>query len=62
VLGVGYAALGLVLVVYGSLRERAQARALAEGRFEPLPRAVVAALTVYLAVLAIATTGLILLG
>lgn len=59
-LGVAYAILGLALVLYGSVRERAQARALSEGRFEALPRVVVASLTVYLGVLALATTALIL--
>jgi putative membrane protein len=61
-LGIGYAILGFGLVLYGSARERAQARALSEGRFEPLPRAIVAALTLYLGVLALATTALILFG
>lgn len=51
-LGVAYALLGLALVLFGSLRERAQAKALAEGGFARLPRAVVTALTVYLALLA----------
>ena len=60
VLGVAYALLGLSLVLVGSLRERAQARALAEGGFAPLPRAVVAALTAYLALLAVATITLVL--
>jgi hypothetical protein len=59
VLGVGYAILGLFLIVYGSLRERAMAAALAEGRFEPLPRTLVVALTAYLVALAAATTILI---
>jgi putative membrane protein len=31
--GAGYAALGLLLLVYGSMRERAVERALQEGRF-----------------------------
>jgi putative membrane protein len=58
-LGVGYAVLGLTLVLFGSSRERAQARALAEGRFAPLPRWVVGGLTVYLALLAFATMVLV---
>jgi len=45
-LGVAYALLGLTLVLFGSLRERAQAKALAEGGFAPLSRAIVTALTV----------------
>jgi uncharacterized membrane protein YidH (DUF202 family) len=60
-LGFGYAVLGLVMVVFGSARERAQARALAEGRFEPLPRWVVGSLTAYLAALALATMALVFL-
>lgn len=59
-LGVGYAVLGLVLVLFGSARERAQARALAEGRFATLPRWVVGGLTAYLALLALATMALVL--
>ena len=59
-LGIGYAILGFALVLYGSVRERAQARALSAGTFEPLPRGVVTALSAYLGLLALATTGLIL--
>ena len=59
-LGVAYALLGLGLVLFGSLRERAQAKALAEGGFAPLSRAVVTALTAYLTLLAIATIALVL--
>jgi membrane associated rhomboid family serine protease len=59
-LGVAYAILGFALVLFGSLRERAQARALARGGFAPLPRAVVTALTVYLALLAVGTITLVL--
>ena len=59
-LGVAYAILGLGFVVFGSLRERAQAKALAEGGFAPLSRVVVTALTVYLALLAVTTIVLVL--
>ena len=59
-LGVAYAVLGLGLVLFGSLRERSQAAALAEGSFAPLPRAVVTALTAYLTLLALATIALVL--
>jgi len=59
-LGAGYAILGLILVLFGSARERAQARALAEGRFAPLPGWVVGGLTAYLALLAVATVALVL--
>ncbi len=59
-LGVAYALLGLGLVLFGSLRERSQAKALAEGGFAPLPRALVTALTVYLTLLAAATIALVL--
>ena len=59
-LGVAYAFLGLGLVLFGSLRERAQAKALAEGGFAPLSRALVAALTAYLALLGLATIALVL--
>lgn len=58
-LGVAYAVLGLGLVVFGSVRERTVARALAEGRFAPLPNGVVFGLTAYLAVLAVATIVLV---
>jgi len=47
-------------VLFGSMRERAQARALAAGGFSPLPRAVVVVLTIYLALLAVATIILVL--
>jgi uncharacterized membrane protein YidH (DUF202 family) len=60
VLGVAYALLGLGLVLFGSLRERAQAKALAEGGFAPLSRALVTALTAYLALLGLATIALVL--
>ena len=60
-LGAGYAVLGLIMVLFGSVRERAQARALAEGRFAPLPRWVVGGLTAYLALLALATVVLVFL-
>jgi uncharacterized membrane protein YidH (DUF202 family) len=59
-LGVAYALLGLALVLFGSLREHAQAKALTEGGFAPLPRAIVTALTAYLALLAVATITLVL--
>ena len=59
-LGVAYALLGLGLVLFGSLRERAQAKALAEGGFAPLSRALVTALTAYLTLLALATIALVL--
>jgi hypothetical protein len=58
---VAYALLGLGLVLFGSLRERAaQAKALAEGGFAPLSRALVTALTAYLALLGLATIALVL--
>jgi len=47
-------------VLFGSLRERAQAKALAEGGFAPLSRALVTALTAYLTLLALATIALVL--
>jgi uncharacterized membrane protein YidH (DUF202 family) len=59
-LGVAYALLGLGLVLFGSLREQAQAKALAEGGFAPLSRALVIALTAYLALLGLATITLVL--
>ena len=61
-LGVAYALLGLGLVLFGSLRERAQAKALAEGGFAPLSRALVMALTAYLALLGLATMALVRLS
>jgi hypothetical protein len=59
-LGVAYALLGLGLVLFGSLRERAQAKALAEGGFAPLSGALVTAFTAYLTLLALATIALVL--
>jgi uncharacterized membrane protein YidH (DUF202 family) len=59
-LGVAYALLGLGLVLFGSIREREQAKVLAAGGFAPLSRAVVTALTVYLTLLALATIALVL--
>ena len=59
-LGVAYALLGLALVLFGSMRERAQGKALAAGGFAPLSRAVVIVLTAYLALLAVATIILVL--
>jgi hypothetical protein len=58
-LGVGYALLGLGLVVFGSVRERRVTRALAHGGFAPIPTTVVVGLTAYLAVLATATIFLV---
>jgi uncharacterized membrane protein YidH (DUF202 family) len=60
VLGVAYALLGLGLVLFGSLRERAQTKALAEGGFAPLSGALVIAFTAYLTLLALATIALVL--
>lgn len=59
-LGIAYAVLGLALVVLGSIRERAQSRALSEGRFVPLSGIVVVAVSGYLALLALATIALVL--
>jgi len=61
-LGLGYAIAGIVFVFYGSWRQRAQERALALGRFRALDRPLVLAMTGWLAMLAIATLLLVLLG
>jgi len=59
-LGVAYGLFGLALVLFGTFRERAQAKALAEGGFAQLSSAVVISLSVYLALLVIATIVLVL--
>ena len=61
-LGAGYAVLGLIFVVYGSVRQRMQEDALAAGRFRSLDRGVVVALTALLAALSLATIVLVFAG
>ena len=61
-LGFGYAIAGLVFVVYGSMRQRAQERALVERRFRALDRVVVTGMTALLAALAVATIVLVFAG
>jgi uncharacterized membrane protein YidH (DUF202 family) len=58
-LGAGYAVLGLIFVVYGSVRQRMQEDALAAGSYRSLDRGVVVALTALLAALAVATIVLV---
>jgi putative membrane protein len=62
VLGVGYAVLGLGLIVFGLVRDRAVHRALEAGGFAPLSARLVVAVTIYLALLALATIALVLLA
>ncbi len=60
ILGVGYGLVAIAFIVYGSVRQRVVDRALAHGRFEPLDNRVVAALTVLLVALALATIVLMI--
>ena len=60
ILGVGYGVVAIAFVVYGSVRQRIVDRALAAGRFEPLDARVIAALTILLVALALATIVLMI--
>ncbi len=55
VLGVGYGGLGIIFVVIGSWRQHVSRRIFAEGRFHHLSDLLLAALTIYMVVLAIAS-------
>jgi putative membrane protein len=61
-LGVGYAVLAIVFILYGPIRQRMVDRALAAGRFEPLDARVMFVLTMLLVVLAFATMITLLVG
>jgi putative membrane protein len=62
VVGVGYAALGLVLLAYGFVRERAVDQALDEGRFSPVDVRFVGALTGFGVPLGLLTLVLVLVA
>ena len=59
-LGVGFAALGLAFIVYGTARQRAVERAIDEGTFPSLDAWVVLGLGTLLAILAVSTIVLVL--
>jgi putative membrane protein len=59
--GVGFAALGVGLVVYGLVRERAVEKAIDRGGFAPVDRRALAALAVLAVVLGVAAAALIVL-
>jgi putative membrane protein len=58
-LGIGYGALAVGVVVMGALRQRRTAAALRRGGFDELPRSLVVVLTVAVAILAAATVAVI---
>lgn len=58
--GAGYAALGLLLLAYGFLRERAVERALDEGRFAAVDARLVAGLSVLGTALGVLTLALVI--
>ncbi len=58
-LGVGFAALSLCFIVYGTFRQRQVDRAIGEGSFRPLDGWFVLALATLMAILAIATIFLV---
>src|SRR5690348_16380307 len=60
ILGCGYAALAVALLVVGAGRQRALQRSIASGEPAPLPPAIIAVFTVAGTVLAIATVVLVI--
>jgi putative membrane protein len=58
-LGIGYALLGLALVVLGAHRDRAVHRQIASGRLEPVHIRVVWGITIVLVILGLATLVLL---
>ena len=58
-LGIGYGALAVGVVVMGALRQRRTAAALRRGDFDELPGSLVVVLTVAVAILALATLAVI---
>jgi putative membrane protein len=58
-LGIGYGALAIGVVVMGALRQRRTTDALRRGGFDELPRSLVVVLTVAVAILALATIAVI---
>jgi uncharacterized membrane protein YidH (DUF202 family) len=61
-LGVGYALLAVMFVVFGTARHRAVDRALAAGRFEPLKPKIIVLITTLLLALTMGTALVVLLG
>ena len=59
--GVGFAALGVGLVVYGLVRERAVEKAIDRGGFAPVDRRALAALAVLTVMLGVAAALIVLL-
>jgi uncharacterized membrane protein YidH (DUF202 family) len=62
ILGVGYAVVAIVFVVYGTMRQRIVDRALAAGRFEPVDSRVILIITGLLLLLAVATVATLFVG
>jgi hypothetical protein len=61
-LGVGYAILAIIFVVFGTARHRAVSAALAAGRFEPLKPPILLLITILLLTLTIGTALVVLFG
>ena len=61
-LGAGYAALSIWFVLLGAYRQRANEHALAERHFLGLKQSMVAALSVYMTALIVATGWVLLMG
>jgi putative membrane protein len=61
ILGTGYGLLGVAFVLLGAQRDRAVARQLASGRFEPLDGRVVVGVTLALVLFGLATILLLIL-
>ncbi|MGH2631040.1 MAG: YidH family protein [Actinomycetota bacterium] len=62
VLGIGYGLLGVFLMVYGAVRQRAVERQLVAGRFVPLPLWVIVTMGVAGLVLSAATVATLMSG
>lgn len=60
--GVGFGVLGIATVVYGAIRERAVARALARGAYEPLPATASMLLAAAAALLGLAAVVVVLVS
>jgi putative membrane protein len=61
-LGTGFGILGLTLIVFGTLRQRAVSRALDEGGFAPLHQAVVVLVAAFMVILTLAMIVTLFLG
>jgi putative membrane protein len=62
VLGLGYAVLGIAILLIGAARQRSSSRALSRGDYAPLSPPVVMWMTAAAIVLAVATTLLVAIG